>query len=64
MLTSDEIRTILELLRPKTLTIRIAGQEARVVDLKGDFGYAEDPKISGLQAKLSIMLEVAARRDA
>jgi hypothetical protein len=32
------------------------------VTLKGS-GYSTDPKISALQAKLSIMLEVASRRE-
>ncbi len=45
MLTSEEIRLILEAIHPE------------------GFGYSEDKKVAKLQAKLSIMLQVAVERE-
>ena len=60
MLETKEIRLILKLLSEKTIIAPTldfpyrVSQEAR--------GYSEDPVIGALQAKLSIMLEVASKR--
>ena len=61
MLTSNEIRLILALLSERTVIGPTKKFPYRVSERAG--GYSDDPTIGALQAKLSIMLEVAARRE-
>ena len=56
MLSKDEIRMILEALGRET----VAEFDGYAVT-KPTFGYSKGPKVGGLQAKLSIMLEAARR---
>lgn len=58
MLTSEEIRAILRLLEWKTVAEFDSGR-SRVVQRTS--GYSEEAEVGRLQAKLSIMLEVATR---
>lgn len=58
MLTKDEILRILEGLNLKTLY-----SDGSVFLQQKQHGYSDDPEVGALQAKLSIMLEVASRRE-
>jgi hypothetical protein len=60
-LTVAEIRLLLEKLGEETVVEPNDTFPYRV-SRKG-FGYSTDPKIGALQAKLSILLEVASRRE-
>lgn len=62
MLTVEEIQFLLERINEKTVVEATPTFPFRISQKQ--HGYNDDPKISGLQAKLSIMLEVAARREA
>ncbi len=56
-LTSEQILFLLEMLRQKTIVEPTRDFPYRITcDVSG---YSEDPKVGPLQAKLSIMLEVA-----
>ena len=59
MLTQDEIREILDRLSWRVVVEKRADFPYRVV--QDGSGYSDDPDTSRLQAKLSIMLEVAGR---
>lgn len=61
MLTSAEIRKILELLGQETVVPQ--SDKFPYYITKRSRGYSDDPEIGRLQAKLSIMLEVAARNE-
>ena len=58
MLTVAEIRLILEKLGVE----KVAAFDGYEVVRRG-FGYSDDPQIGALQAKLSILLQVAAQRE-
>jgi hypothetical protein len=58
LLTSDEIQFLLGLLSHETVVPESKEFPYRVVNPRG-FGYSKDPKVGQLQAKLSIMLQVA-----
>lgn len=62
MLTSEEIRLILSLTQRKTVAEFGPNNCYRVTE--PEHGYSSDRKIGALQAKLSILLEMAARREA
>lgn len=59
MLTRDEILRILEGLNMKTLY-----SDGRIFLQQKTMGYSDDKEVGVLQAKLSIMLEVASNREA
>lgn len=61
MLTVEEILKLLELLSERTVVAPSEDFPYRVTRKRS--GYASDPKIGGLQAKLSIMLEIATKRE-
>ena len=61
MLNEEEIRMLLGLLAQETVVEPTKAFPYRIVTRDGH-GYSKDPKIGPLQAKLSIMLEVAAAR--
>jgi hypothetical protein len=61
MLTREEILLIMGLLSQETVVPPSKKFPYRI-SVEGH-GYSKDPKIGPLQAKLSIMLEVAARRE-
>lgn len=54
ILTKSEILKIMELLQ-----LEIINEVRGVVLAERTQGYSKDPEIGGLQAKLSIMLEIA-----
>lgn len=56
----EEIRLILEALSWKTV---FEGSATKVRLQERTMGYSEEPVIGGLQAKLSLMLEVATNRE-
>lgn len=60
MLTSREIRMILDSLRTQSITLTVANGKIST-DIKKLSGYSDDAEVSALQAKLSIMLEVAGK---
>jgi hypothetical protein len=61
MLTSREIRMLLEALRTKEITLKV--EQGKISsEVRKLSGYSEDPEVGALQAKLSIMLEVASKR--
>ena len=61
MLTLREIRMILEALRTKEILLTV--EQGKISsEVKKLSGYSDDPEVSALQPKLSIMLEVAAKR--
>lgn len=60
MLTADEIQLIMSLLAKVVVVPRTKDFPYEVV--RDVPGYSDDPKIGKLQAKLSIMLEVARKR--
>lgn len=59
MLTSKQILKLLE-----KLEIQVITEEHGYIFAKRRGGYSEDAEIGGIQAALSIMLEVAAAREA
>jgi hypothetical protein len=62
MLTSEDIRLILNLCRDKTITLDVGPYGAKApATIRLESGYSSDPKIASLQGKLSIMLEAATR---
>jgi len=61
LLTKDEIVLILNLLQEETVVDRTPEFPYRIS--KEGFGYSKDKKIGALQAKLSIMLEMAAKQE-
>ena len=62
MLTAKEIRMILDVLRPKIITINMEGDKAVAKVMPGPPGYSDDKEVGRLQAKLSMMLEAAHKR--
>jgi hypothetical protein len=62
VLTTEEIQLILERLR-ETTVIEPGAVFPYRISARGSFGYSNDPTIGALQAKLSIMLEVAHKRS-
>lgn len=61
LLTSREIRMLLESLRTKEITLKV--EQGRIsTEVTKLSGYSEDPEVAALQAKLSIMLEVASKK--
>jgi hypothetical protein len=61
MLTSKQIRYVLDLLAQEVVVPPTS--EFPFTVTKKAFGYSKDVERSQLQAKLSIMLEAASRRD-
>ena len=61
MLTKDEIRLILSKLSLEIVVEKSQDFPFHIV--REGFGYSEDEAVGKLQAKLSIMLEVASRRE-
>lgn len=60
MLTSREIRMILEALRVKEITLTV--EQGKIShEVKKLSGYSDDPEVSALQAKLSVMLEATSK---
>ena len=62
MLSQDDIILLLDKLGRKVVVDATSDFPYEVVT-RGSSGYHEDPKISKLQAKLSIMLEAAGQRE-
>lgn len=62
MLSSEEVRLLLGLLSQHTVVEPSREFPFRISQPVR--GYSEDPKIGGLQAKLSVMLEAASRAEA
>lgn len=62
MLTRDDILLILNLLSQETIVEPSKAFPFRVT--REGHGYSKDKKVGTLQAKLSIMLEVASTREA
>jgi len=62
MLTKEEIMMFLEMLSEETVVVPSKNFPYRI-SAKGRMGYSNDRKIGALQAKLSIMLEMASRRE-
>lgn len=62
MLTSDEIRALLALTQRETVA-EFGPQNCYRVTVDGR-GYHSDPKTAALQAKLSILLQLAGDREA
>jgi len=60
MLTSREIRMILDALRTQRIVLVVANGKVSTEIMK-ESGYSDDAEVSSLQHKLSIMLEVAGR---
>jgi len=60
MLTAKQILKLLELTQQETVA-EFGGTNGYVVKTKHGHGYSKDPEIGGLQATLSIMLEVASK---
>jgi hypothetical protein len=60
MLTSREIRMILDALRTQHITLVVANGKVST-EIKKTSGYSDDSEVAALQAKLSIMLEAALR---
>jgi hypothetical protein len=60
MLTSREIRMILDSLRTQRITLVVENGKVGT-DITKDSGYSTNAEVGALQAKLSIMLEVAGR---
>lgn len=60
MLTSREIRMILDALRTQRIVLVVANGQVSTEIMRGS-GYSDDAEVSSLQTKLSIMLEVAGR---
>lgn len=60
MLNVEEIRLILRLLAETTVVEPTPKFPFRIVE-RSQLGYSDDPMIGALQAKLSIMLEVASK---
>lgn len=58
MLTRDEILRILDGLQMKTLY-----SDGRIFLQQKEMGYSDDKEVGALQAKLSIMLEMASKRE-
>lgn len=58
MLTRDEILIILDGLQMKTLY-----SDGRIFLQQKTMGYSDDKEVGVLQAKLSIMLELASKRE-
>lgn len=62
MLTTREIRMILDALRTQRITLVVANGKVST-DITKESGYSDDGEVSALQGKLSIMLEAASRRE-
>lgn len=62
MLTAKQILILLQLTQQEQVA-EFGGDRGYVVKTKHGHGYSNDPEISALQAKLSIMLEVASKRE-
>lgn len=60
-LTSSEIRLILSTLSKKVVVPQSESFRYEIVAQSS--GYSDDPEIASLQAKLSIMLEVAKKME-
>lgn len=61
MLTAEEILKLLELLAERVVISPSVDFPFSITRKRS--GYSSDPKIGGLQAKLSIMLEMATKRE-
>lgn len=59
MLTVDEIQFLLKLLNRRTVVE--PNKDFPFTVVKDGFGYSDDPIVGPLQAKLSIMAQVAAK---
>ncbi len=63
MLTSEDIMFLLELLQERDNTyVEPTEKFPYRITREGGMGYAKDPKIGRLQAKLSVMGQMAAGR--
>lgn len=62
MLTAKQLLKLLQLTQQEQVA-EFGGDNGYVVKTKHGHGYSKDPEIAKLQAKLSIMLEVASKRE-
>jgi hypothetical protein len=63
MLTSKEILVILNMLTERRFLVIVEGKNVKVLEQSASSGYSNDPEISALQAKLSIMLQAVNQKE-